>query len=292
MENTSVASVSVSKRNSKYYVLLPSFNEIKSLPVLIPKLKKVFTKQNWPYHIIICDDGSNDGTCELLSTQFSDMPISVIKHKRNRGLGETIRDLFEHAAEVSNKDDIIIRMDCDDTHDPSYIPAMISKMHEGYDVVIASRFAKGGGQTGVGTYRSSISFLANIMMKIFLHIPGIFEYSCGFRAYRASVIKKAIDLFGNSFIQLMGLGFTCTLEKLTKLKLMNLRFAEVPFRLHYDRKQSSSKMITSLTTLGYISLIVCYHWPYGGWKSYIKKLLLPEVEQKTVNSVRPKLYNS
>ena len=114
-------------------------------------------------------------------------------------------------------------------------------------------------------------------MKIFFPIKGLKEYSCGFRAYRAEKIKQAIDFYKNNFIQLKGLGFTCTLEKLIKLKMMNARFAEVAFKLRYDQKLSDSKMVGSITTLGYIIMTILYHWPWGGWKSNFSKKYLNKV---------------
>ena len=80
---------------------------------------------------------------------------------------------------------------------------------------------------GVTPYRAFISRCANLFMKCFFPIKGIREYSCGFRAYRAEKIIEAINFYGNDFIQLKGLGFTCTLEKLIKLKITGARFAEV-----------------------------------------------------------------
>ena len=68
--------------------------------------------------------------------------MEIIKHRVNRGLGETIRDLFERAAAISSDNDIIIRFDCDDTHEPKYISSLIDKIRSGYDVVTASRFEK------------------------------------------------------------------------------------------------------------------------------------------------------
>jgi dolichol-phosphate mannosyltransferase len=99
------------------------------------------------------------------------------------------------------------------------------------------------------------------------------EYSCGFRAYRASKIQEAVGFFGNNFIQLKGLGFTCTLEKLIKLRILGARFSEVPFMLRYDQKQSSSKMVSSITTFGYLTMALLYHWPWGGWKRGYTQLL-------------------
>lgn len=254
-------------------VLLPAYNEEDSLPELLPKIDGLMKQQGWSYQVIVSNDGSSDRTAEVLARYAGSFPIEVIRHKINRGLGETARDLFERAAELCGPDDTIVRMDCDDTHDPKYIPDLLSKLKEGYDVVIASRFAPGGAQVGVGLYRGFISRCANVFMKCFFPIRGVWEYSCGFRAYRAVVIQKAVRFYGNDFIQLKGLGFTCTLEKLIKLKMLGARFAEIPFVLRYDRKQSYSKMVTSITTVGYLVMALFYHWPWGGWRtSYGNKI--------------------
>jgi dolichol-phosphate mannosyltransferase len=225
------------------------------------------------YRILVGNDGSSDHTSALLKEYAASMPLEVIEHKINRGLGETSRDLFERAAEVCVAEDIIVRMDCDDTHEPEFIKRMIEKLQEGYDVVIASRFQPGGGQMGVSAYRALISRSANLFMKIFFPMDGVFEYSCGYRAYRAAIIKRAVAFYGNNFIQLKGLGFTCTLEKLVKLKILGARFAEVPFLLRYDQKVSDSKMLSSITTLGYIVMTIMYHWPWGGWRRGYAKML-------------------
>ncbi len=252
-------------------VLLPAFNEEESMPTLMPKLKEALDAMKEDYRIIVCNDGSSDNTIRLLEDCSAKMPLEEIRHKINRGLGETSRDLFERAAEICSDDDVIIRLDCDDTHEPKFIPKLVEKLRSGYDVVIASRFAPGGGQVGVSAYRAFISRCANVFMKCFFPIKGLKEYSCGFRAYRGSTIKMAIAFYGNNFIQLKGLGFTCTLEKLVKLKLIGARFGEEAFVLRYDQKQSSSKMVSSVTTLGYIVMTILYHWPWGGWRSSVPK---------------------
>jgi len=224
------------------------------------------------YHIIVCDDGSNDKTPVMLKEYSTVYPMTIITHRLNRGLGETSRDLFEKAAEISNDNDIIIRMDCDDTHEPEFIPGMLKQIENGCDVVIASRFVEGGGQEGLDFYRSTISKLANLFMKFFFPIKGLKEYSSGFRAYKASIIKHAISVYGNNFIQLKGLGFTVTLEKIVKLKILGAKFGESPFVLRYQQKRSESKMVSSITTFGYVVLVVLYHWPWGGWRRGYKNI--------------------
>ena len=180
--------------------------------------------------------------------------------------------MFEYAAENSNDEDYIVRVEGDDTHDPKYIVDLINKLSEGYDVVNTSRFQPGGGALGLSAYRTWLSKGANLFMKVLFGVKGVKDFSCGFRIYKASVIKDAITIFGNYFIQMKGLGFTSTLEVLVKLNLMGCKFAEVPFVLRYDMKQSASKMVSSVTTLGYFSMAILYLWPFGGWKNQYKLL--------------------
>ena len=187
-------------------------------------------------------------------------------HPINRGLGETERDGFEFVAARCDASDVIVRVEGDDTHDPEYIFVLLEKLATGFDVVNTSRFQPGGAQLGVSAYRAFISRCANLFMKAMFPIPGLRDFSCGFRVYRARVIMDAIQVFGDDFIQLRGLGFTSTLEMVVKLHLLGCRFAEVPFVLRYDLKESHSKMVGSITTLGYFLMAFLNHWPFGGWR--------------------------
>ena len=255
------------------YILLPAFNEESALSPLLSKTDRVMSQLRSPYRVVVVNDGSSDNTAGVLAELSQKYPIDVINHRYNRGLGETARDGFEYISEIAAPEDLIVRMDCDDTHDPSYIPLMIEKLKEGYEVVTTSRYAPGGGQVGVDWYRRTISRIANLIMKSFFPIPGVWEYTCGFRAYRASLIQDAIRIFGNRFIDLKGMGFTGTVEKIIKCKMMAARVAEVPFVLRYDRKVSTSKVVTSITTLGYFMLIAKYSVLWGDlgkeWKREI-----------------------
>jgi dolichol-phosphate mannosyltransferase len=267
------------------YILLPAYNEENSIDGFFYAIRSKLETIGYDYKIIVCNDGSSDKTMEKLKYYSQKMPITIISHKFNRGLGETARDLFEKAAELCDDTDVIVRMDCDNTHEPKYLESLINKLDEGYDVVIASRFAKGGGQKGVTPYRAFISWCATLFMKIFFPVPSLREYTCGFRAYKASIIKRAIGFYQNNFIQLKGLGFTCTLEKIVKLKLLNARITEVPFVLRYDKKQSTSKMVSSITMLGYFAMVILDYWPWGGWKQQHRKALKSNInhEQNSQN---------
>jgi dolichol-phosphate mannosyltransferase len=254
------------------WVVLPAYNECESLPRLLPRLDEALRAEGIAYRLVVVDDGSDDVTPSVLSGFAGRLPMEVVTHWFNRGLGETERDGLEHVAVRCEPDDIIVRLEGDDTHDPAYLLHLVRKLAEGYDVVSTSRFRPGGGQIGVSRYRATISRGANLFMKALFRIPGVRDYSCGYRAYRASVIQDALRIYGNLFIQLKGLGFTSTLEILVKLHLLGCRFVEVPFVLRYDRKPGASKMVTNVTTLGYVVMAILYYWPFGGWLSRYRGL--------------------
>jgi len=252
------------------WVFIPAFNEENGILTLLEKVTAGL--QGRDYKVVVVDDGSSDKTPLLLREVSHKYPLQVVTHPINRGLGETERDGFEYIAAHSKHDDIIVRVEGDNTHEPEYILDLIAKINQGYDVVNTSRFRPGGGQLGLDFQRKFISRCANLFMQTVFNIKGVRDYSCGFRAYRAGVIQDAIALYGNNFIQLKGVGFTSTLEILVKLKLLGCKFAEVPFVLRYDLKQGKSKMVGSITTVGYLLLGLFYHWPFGGWKSSYRKM--------------------
>jgi len=255
------------------FVLLPAYNEEEALQPLLEKIDERLTEVGYRYRVVVVNDGSSDGTADELVRLSERFPIDVITHRFNRGLGETARDGFEHVAEIGGRDDVVVRMDCDDTHDPKYIPAMVAKLNEGYEVVTTSRYARGGGQIGVNLYRRTLSRCANLLLKTCFPVRGLKEYTCGYRAYRVSFLHDALSIFGNQFIDLKGMGFTGTVEKMIKARLMRARVGEVPFTLRYDLKPGISKVATNITTLGYFVLIAKYivYWGDIGkeWKRRI-----------------------
>ena len=258
------------------WIMLPAYNEQRDLPSLLEKLEKAL--KNEQYHLIVVNDGSTDKTNEILKKYKDRLNLDVIQHPINRGLGETERDGFEYIIWKADREDLVVRVEGDDTHEPKYMFDLIKKLDEGFDVVNTSRFQPGGGQLGVSPYHAFVSKSANIFMRLVLGIKGVSDYSCGYRAYRVAVLQDALELYGNNFIQLRGLGFTSTLEIIVKLNLLGCRFGEVPFLLRYDQKKGGSKMVGSITMLGYFIMALLYWWPFGGWRRRFKGL--PELYRK------------
>ena len=252
------------------WIMLPAYNEQTDLPRLLEKLERSLGGKD--YRLVVINDGSTDETAHILKQYNNRLNLHVVEHPINRGLGETERDGFEYIAWHADREDLVVRIEGDDTHEPKYMFDLIDKLNQGYDVVNTSRFQPGGGQLGVSPYHAFISRSANVFMQVLLGIRGVSDYSCGYRAYRVSVLQDALEIFGNQLIQLRGLGFTSTLEIIVKLNVMGCRFAEVPFVLRYDQKQGGSKMVGSITMLGYFIMALLYWWPFGGWRWRYKDL--------------------
>lgn len=258
------------------FVLLPAYNEQDALPSLIPGIEDAVSAAALLTRIVIVNDGSTDRTAERADILRKAYPVELVTHPINRGLGETIRDGIEYCVAEGGPGDVIVRMDCDDTQDPACIPSLVRRIRAECDVVIASRYQPGGGESGLTGVRKALSRGAGLFMRAMFPIRGIRDYSSGYRAYRWEILRDALDLYGNAFIEQKHLGFSCTLEKLVKLDMLGARFGEVAHMLRYDRKRSESKMACRPTTWGYLTLALKYS-PWFGlrrrqWRRRIEHL--------------------
>lgn len=234
------------------YTVLPAYNEEKNLPNLIVSLCRLYTEYKLRHHIVVINDGSTDQTKEKILKLKTKYSVTVVNHAKNRGLGETIKTGFGYVLKKARPADILITMDADDTHDINAIPQMVEKIKEGYDLVLASRFAPGGGDQGISPLRRVLSHAAGIVFQFLFPIAGVREYTCSYRAYKVSLLKKAMKIYGNNFIREKG--FNCILEVLVKLAKLKPRIIEVPFILFYQRKKGKSKMQVRKTLFRYLTI--------------------------------------
>lgn len=236
-------------------VFLPSYNEAASMGHLIGRLAVTFRSLADPASVLVVDDGSDDGTREIAEAEARGLEVRLdtLVHETNRGLGAALSTGFEWARDNLSDADVFIGMDADDTHDPEAIPAMLKKIDDGFDVVIASRYAEGGREVGLSTLRRILSRGASVVLGLFLPVPGARDYSCGYRAYRGSTIARAYDAFGSDLITERG--FVASAEILIKCARLPARVGEVPLVLRYDRKGGASKMNIADTIMRYLRLI-------------------------------------
>jgi dolichol-phosphate mannosyltransferase len=238
----------------KTWIVLPAFNEEQNLGPLFERIDTAMHDAGMSYEILVVDDGSKDKTAEICHEYAKVLPIRVERHQKNQGLGNTIRDGLFLASRECGPSDIVIVMDADNTHAPGLIFSMIRVIQEGSDVTIASRYQNGSLIMGVSLFRRMLSSVASLLFRVVFPIPGVKDYTCGYRAYRGTVLKSAFDNFGQAFIDQTG--FQSMVDILLKLRTMDLVFREVPMILRYDFKKGSSKMRVFRTIYSTLTLMV------------------------------------
>jgi dolichol-phosphate mannosyltransferase len=243
---------------AQVFVCLPCYNEAENLSELLQQIdltlnalssSDAFEGQSSGiegYRILAVDDGSTDGTGELLKKYSRRYPLTVVKHGHNRGLAETYRTLIETVKMYAEKDDIVVFMDADNTH-PAHIISDLVKVTSSADVVVASRY-KNGVELGVPLKRRILSKVVNWLVRNLCGVS-VLDCTCGFRAYRGQVLSDLPALESK--------GFEISAEVLIAISnhkpAYNLQ--EVPLTLHYDRKKGSSKINLRNTIGAYVKLL-------------------------------------
>lgn len=236
------------------WVVLPAFNESLEIARLLERIDAVLRADGFEYGVILVDDGSTDDTAVIAERLAGVFPVRVERHKKNQGLGATIRDGLRAAANACGEQDVVVAMDADNTHAPGFIRGMVAAIDAGADVVIASRYQPGSVTQGVPLYRRVLSSGASLMMRCVFPTRGVRDYTCGYRAYRGAMLRQAFARFGDELVSEDG--FACMVDLLLKLRAMGARFAETAFVLEYDQKAGASKMKIGRTIRRTLQLIV------------------------------------
>jgi len=243
------------------YVVLPAYNEADGLPLLLERIRRVFADNGKSYHVIVVDDASTDDTADIAVDFSASMPVSLVQHIENQNLPGALRSGLTAAVGLAQEGDVIVTMDGDDTHPPAFINPLLQKIEEGYDIVTASRYQTGSRVVGVPKFRVLMTYGAKLLFQTIMPIPGVRDYTCGYRAYRFNVLKETMDHYGEQFVSEKG--FSCMADVLLKMRKFKYVFGEVPFLLRYDQKQGLSKMNVGRTVS--MSLKLLLKRRFGGY---------------------------
>ena len=239
------------------WLALPAFDEERSLPALLERcvpVARALEAEGGAFRVLVVDDGSRDRTIEAANAFRDRLGLEVVPHGVNRGLGAALRTCLTEALARCGDGDAVATMDADNTHDPALLPAMWRRLDEApaADVVIASRYVAGGEEVGLSAIRRVLSRGASFLLTAVTPVKGARDYTCGFRVYRASTLRRAAAAWGDRLVE--EAGFTCMAEVLLKLGRGGARVAEWPLVLRYDLKEGASKMKVLRTIRRYFTM--------------------------------------
>jgi dolichol-phosphate mannosyltransferase len=215
-------------------VVLPTFNEVENIPVVLPRLRDAAPSAD----VLVVDDGSPDGTADLAESLARDLgSISVLRRPGKAGLGSAYRTGFRRG--LDDGYDVLVEMDADLSHDPAVLPTLFKAVEDGADLAIGSRYVPGGSiPEDWGFHRRGLSRWGNRYASAVLGLD-VRDATAGFRAYRADALAK-IDLSG---VRADGYGFQ--IEMAYRVARNGGRIVEVPITFT-DRTRGTSKMSSNI----------------------------------------------
>jgi len=220
--------------NSRIVVMIPTYNERENIEELVEKILGLPLSHD--LNVLVVDDDSPDGTAEAAARLAEkDRRIRLLLRKKRRGRGAAGIEGFKAALSLGA--DYVVEMDGDGSHQPRFIPALLEAARTA-DVVLGSRFVKGGQDTDRPVHRRLITRLVRLFLRRQFHLP-VCDVTSGFRCFRREVLEKI------NLDDLISVGPSVVLETLYKARLLDFSVVEVPI-VFADRKKGETKL-TALT---------------------------------------------
>jgi dolichol-phosphate mannosyltransferase len=214
--------------SDRVLVIVPTYNEAENLERILGRLAASVPSA----HALVVDDGSPDGTADLVRALSAELPrLHLLERRGERGLGRAYVAGLERGLAAGY--DVLGTMDADLSHDPAYLPAMLAALAQA-DVAVGSRYVAGGGTVHWGLYRRLLSRFANRFSARLLGLAAR-DLTSGFRLYRAAALA-AVDL-----ADITSTGYSFLVELLYRLQSAGARIAESPI-VFVDRRRGRSKL--------------------------------------------------
>src|SRR4051794_27440641 len=171
------------------YVCIPSYNEAPTIGLLLWKVRQVFAGFPREYQLLVLDDGSDDGTSEVLERYTRVLPLTVTRHPERKGYAASIEELLRQAVELTDrpKRDAAILMHADFAHGPNFIPDLVRRIESGADIVIAQSRLEGEPSRS----RRLVRRLAPVFLRGVVTVPGVTDVVSGFSIFRLIALRNA-----------------------------------------------------------------------------------------------------
>ena len=234
-----------------YYFLVPAYNEEANIPLLAKNLIDFNCATEKTF--VFVDDCSSDNTVETLKEHFTGQKLEIITKVTNGGPGDSFNIGFNWILANSQSDsDKIITLEADNTSDIGILSNMLSISDLGFDLVLASVYAQGGGFVNTSLFRKILSITANFFIRNILDIK-VLTMSSFYRVYSLSVLKNINAKF-NEIIEENG--FISMVEILYKAVKVGAKIIEVPMQLNSKNREGKSKMKIVSTGISYLKFLM------------------------------------
>lgn len=210
-------------------VVTPTYNERENLPILAAGVLA-----HDGYRLLVVDDGSPDGTGAVADRLAAEHPgrVSVLHRTGQRGLGRSYVDGLQRAL-AEGTADFICQMDCDLSHGPEYLPALVAAAAT-HDLVIGSRYLYGVSVVNWPLHRIVLSAFANRYIRLVTRID-VTDCTSGFRCWRREGLARL------PVSAMVSDGYSFLTEMLYEAQRLGLRIGEVPI-VFVERRQGQSKL--------------------------------------------------
>ena len=218
-------------------IIIPTFNEIENIEKII---RKIFSLTK-PFHILIVEDGSPDGTATVVKKLIKEFPTQLYIEERQEKLG--LGTAYIHGFKWALKKDyeFIFEMDADFSHNPEDLIRLYNaNTLEGGDLSIGSRYVNGVNIVNWPMSRLLMSFFASKYVKLITGMP-IHDSTAGFKCYRRKVLETL------KLNEIIFVGYAFQIEMKFKAWKHNFKIIEVPV-IFTDRKEGESKMSSGIFT--------------------------------------------
>ena len=224
-------------------VIIPTFNEKENVENM---LRTVFALPK-PFHVLIVDDGSPDGTAAIVKSMQQEFPekLFIEERKGKLGLGTAYIHGFKWA--LARNYEFIFEMDCDFSHTPADLIRLREACLNGADVAVGSRYCTGGKVKNWPLNRIMMSYFASVYVRAVLWV-GIKDTTAGFKCYKRKVLQT-IDLDAIRFI-----GYAFQIEMKYKAVKLGFKVVEVPIEF-VDRLYGASKMSTKIFKEAFLGVL-------------------------------------
>jgi dolichol-phosphate mannosyltransferase len=210
-------------------VIIPTYLEAENIADVLGQVRATVPDAD----ILVVDDASPDRTAELARAANAELGrIEVLEREAKGGLAGAYRAGFQHA--FAQGYEVVVQMDADLSHDPAALPQLLGQVDEGADMVIGSRYVKGGNIPHWPWQRRVLSRIGNLYASTALGL-GVHDVTAGFRAYRIDTLRSILS----DATKATGYGFQ--VELAYRAKLDGAAIVEVPITFN-DRVRGVSKM--------------------------------------------------